>query len=296
MRLRKLPRHRRLRQRLLALPLIACALLTAGCSSGFFYNRLDTFASWYLESLVSLNDGQRTEVRAWLERTLAWHRSSELTRYAAFLNDVSSSIARPGTRESYDAMRVRLEGLISDLVRKTAPEASQLLTQLSADQVEELIENLADKTRESTAENAEAVAANEWQPEQTKSVVRQMKRWTGSVSTQQKDIISKHVAALEPTYLDWAESQASWRTALREALIAKDSTVQAPTQPPKVLALLEDPNRQWTSDYSQKVQRNRARYQAMLLELDATLAPPQRAHLREQLNKLSQQLTRLARG
>ena len=295
MRLRNLPRHRRLRL-LLGIPLIACALLTAGCSSGFFYNRLDTFASWYLESLVSLNDGQRTEVRAWLERTLAWHRNSELTRYASFLDDISTSIAQPGTRESYDVMRVRFEGLISDLVKKTAPEASQLLTHLSPEQVDELIENLADKTRESTEENAEAIAANKWRPEQTKSLARQMKRWTGSVSKQQNEIIARHVGNLEPTYLDWAASQESWRTALRDALMAKDGAVESTAQPPRVLALLEDPNQQWTSDYSQKVQRNRERYQAMLLELDATLAPQQRAHLREQLNKLSQQLTRLARG
>jgi hypothetical protein len=288
MRLRNLPRHHRLRQRLLALPLIACALLTAGCSSGFFYNRLDTFAGWYLESLVSLNDGQRIEMRAWLERTLAWHRSSELTRYASFLDDVSTSIAQPGTRESYDVMRVRFEGLISDLVKKTAPEASELLTHLSPEQIDELLESLADKTRESTAENAEAVAKNKWKPEQTKSFARQLKRWTGSVSTQQTDIIAKHVADLEPTHLDWAESQRSWRDALRDALSG--------AEPPKVLALLADPDRQWTSDYSQKVQRNRERYQAMLLELDATLSQQQRAHLREQLNKLSQQLTRLARG
>lgn len=285
MSLRDLPRRFR---SWLIVPLVACALLTAGCSSGFFYNRLDTFAGWYLESLVSLNDGQRTEMRAWLERTLAWHRSSELTRYASFLDDVSTSIAKPGTPESYDAMRVRFEGLLGDLVKKTAPEASELLTHLSPEQVDELLENLADKTRESTEENAAAIAKKKWKPEQTRSFARQLKRWTGSVSKPQTDIIAKHVADLEPTYLDWAESQQAWRNALRNALTG--------VEPPKVLALLEDPNRQWTSDYSQKVQRNRGRYQAMLLELDATLSPQQRTHLRDQLNKLSQQLTRLARG
>lgn len=276
----------------LVVPLVACALLTAGCSSGFFYNRLDTFAGWYLESLVSLNDGQRAEMRTWLERTLAWHRSSELTRYAAFLDDVSTSIAQPGTQASYDAMRVRFEGLVSDLFKKTAPEASELLTHLSPAQVEELLESLADKTRESTEENAAALAKNKWKPEQTKSVAKQMKRWTGSISKQQTEIIAKHVAELEPTHLDWAASQQSWRDALRAALVGN----QATTEPPQVLALLEDPNRQWTSDYSQKAQRNRARYQAMLLELDSTLSSQQRTHLRDQFNKLSQQLTRLARG
>jgi hypothetical protein len=272
-----------------------CALLTAGCSSNFVYNRLDTLAGWYFESLVSLNDGQRTEMRAWLERTLAWHRSSELTRYAAFLSDVSTTIAQPGTRQSYDTMRERFQGLIDDLVQKTAPEASRLLVHLSPKQVDELLESLAEKTRESTEENSEAFAANEWQPEQTKDIARQVKRWTGSISPEQKRIIATHVDTLEPTFADWAESQQSWRSALREALLAKDE-IEASGAPPRVLELLEDPDRQWTTAYSEKVARNRDRYQQMLLDLDATLTSRQRDHLRAELLKLSQQLSRLARS
>jgi Family of unknown function (DUF6279) len=286
-------RHRRIWPLLFGAPLLLYALFTAGCSSSLVYNRLDTLAGWYLESLVSLNDGQRTEMRAWLARTLAWHRSSELTRYAAFLNDVSTTITQPGTRQSYDAMRERLQGLIDDLVEKTAPEAARLLLHLSPQQVDELLESLAEKTRETTEENAEAFAADEWRPEQTKDIARQVKRWTGSISPEQKRIIATHVDTLEPTFADWADSQQSWRTALRAALLTKDE-IESTSAPPRVLELLEDPNRQWTSAYSQKVARNRGRYQQMLLELDATLTSQQRGHLRAELLKLSQQLSGLA--
>jgi Family of unknown function (DUF6279) len=280
---------------LIGAPLLVCTLLASGCTAGFVYNRLDTFAGWYFESLVSLNDGQRTELRAWLERTLAWHRGSELTRYAAFLNDVSITIAQPGTQQSYDEMRTRFQGLIEDLVKKTAPEASQLLTRLSPQQVDELLESLADKTQESTAKNAEAVEEGEWKPAQTKDIARQVKRWTGSISARQKSIVAAHVDELEPTYADWAESQQAWRDALREALLARDTT-ESDEPPTRVLQLLEDPDRQWTSAYSQKVARNRLRYQQMLMDLDASLSAQQRKHLRAELLKLSQQLTRLARG
>ena len=68
---RRTSRHRRAWQRLIGVPLLLCALVTTGCTTAFFYNRLDTFAGWYFESLVSLNDVQRTELRGWLERTLA---------------------------------------------------------------------------------------------------------------------------------------------------------------------------------------------------------------------------------
>ena len=286
--------NRRIRLVLLGAPLLLCALLAAGCTGGFFYNRLDTFAGWYFESLVSLNDGQRTELREWLSRTLVWHRNSELNRYAAFLSDVSAAAERPGTRDTYDAMRVRFQSLLHDLIAKTAPEASQLLTHLSPQQVDEFLDNLAEKSRKNAAEAAESVAANEWRPEQTQDIAKQLKRWTGAATAAQKKIIESHVADLEPTYADWAESQQAWRTALRTALLS--DTGQSEGAPSRIVQLLEDPDQQWTAAYSQKVARNREHYLQMIMELDATLSSQQRAHLRAELLKLSQQLTRLSRS
>jgi hypothetical protein len=278
---------------LVAVPLLFGALLIAGCTSSFVYNRLDTLASWYFESLVSLNDNQRTELREWLSQTLAWHRRSELTRYATFLSDVSVTAERPGDRKSYDELRARFQGLIDDLVAKSAPEASQLLLHLSPRQVDELIENLAEKTREGAEEGAEAVASNEWRPEQIKDITRQMKRWTGGVSPEQKRIIQSHAAHLEPTFAEWAASQQSWREALREVLLAQDVTESSESSP-QLLQLLADPDSKWTDAYTQKVARNRERYQLMMMELDVTLSPRQREHLQAELLKLSLQLARLA--
>ena len=292
--LRQTSQHRRTWQRLIGAPLLLCALLMTGCTTAFFYNRLDTFAGWYFESLVSLDDVQRDELRGWLERTLAWHRRSELTRYASFVSDMSASVEKPGTQESYDELRLRFQGLIDDLIQKTAPEASELLTHLSSAQVEELLDNLAEKSRESTEESAESVAENEWKPDQVKSISKQVKRWTGSVTPQQKSIIATHIAEIEPTYLEWAESQEAWRDALRDALLAAPVDESADASE-RVLGLLEDPNRQWTQTYSAKVERNRARYQQMLMELDATLSTAQRQHAQGELRKLSHQLTRLSK-
>jgi hypothetical protein len=284
--------HRRTWHMLVGAPLLLGLLALSGCSSHFIYNRLDTLATWYFESLVSLNDGQRSELKSWFDRTLAWHRQSELTRYAEFVSDVSASFAQPRERPAYDSLRLRLQGLVADLVRKTAPEASQLLSSLSPQQVEELLENMAEKARESTEEGAAAVADNEWRPEQTQSFVRQVKRWTGAVTPEQKRIIAATVEQLEPTYADWAESQHAWREALRGALMTANET-QASS---RVVELLENPGEHWTTPYSQKVARNRDRYQQLLMTLDASLSVQQREHLRGELTKLAQQLRRLAKG
>lgn len=294
MRLRQLF-NRRTWHVLVGAPLLACLLITAGCSARFLYNRLDTLAGWYFESLVSLNDGQRTELRAWLERTLAWHRESELARYAVFIDDVAVMVAQPNPRETYDAMRTRFQGLLDSLIAKTAPEASRLLLRLSPEQVDELLANLEEKALESTQESAEEVADGKWRPDQTKNIIKQMKRWTGDASKPQKELIAATVAQLEPTYAEWADSQRAWRQALREALAQRAATEDDATSS-RVLELLEDPDRQWTSAYAAKVARNRERYQQLIMALDATLSAEQREHLRTELTNLANTLTRLAKS
>jgi hypothetical protein len=294
MRLQQLVEHRRTWRVLIGAPLLACLLVVSGCSARFFYNRLDTFASWYFESLVSLNDAQRSELRTWLESTLAWHRKSELTRYAEFIADISSTAAQPSSHDTYEALRLRFEGLMNNLVAKTAPEAAELLLRLSPQQVDELLANLEEKSRRSAKENAEAVAKNTWRPKQTKGFIKQFKRWTGAVTPQQKEMIAATIAQLEPTYEDWAESQRAWREALRQALLHRPSG-EDDTVSPRLLSLLEDPDQQWTPAYSAKVARNRERYQQLLIDLDASLSAAQRAHLRKELDALATTLTRLAK-
>src|ERR1044071_7467631 len=68
--------------RLLAVLLLAVS--AAGCAK-LMYNRLDMLAAWYIGDLVSLDEQQRSDLRAWLGQTLQWHRASELSRYASFL-------------------------------------------------------------------------------------------------------------------------------------------------------------------------------------------------------------------
>ena len=268
-------------------------LLFTGCATSFVYNRLDTLASWYFEDLVSLDDDQRHELRGWLERTLHWHRQSELRQYSQFVREVSQQVSAPGNRASYEQLRARFDVFVKNLADKTAPEASRLLLTLSPAQTDEMMKSLAEKARERKEKHAKAVAADKWRPEQRKEISEQFKRWTGEISDRQGQLIADTVNELEPTYLDWAASQQAWRDALRNALAASGP---AATTQHDVAELLSDPPRQWTDAYAQKIARNRNRYLNMLAALDASLSPAQRTHLRAELGKLAGQLDKLAEG
>lgn len=268
-----------------AICVIALALIVTGCTGNFIYNRLDTLASWYLGSLVSLDGGQRSQLQDWLTQTLAWHRQSELSRYSQFLRDLSGEFSEPGTLADYAQKQQRFEAFWGDLAARISPDATRLLMSLSPAQVDELIGNMAQKSRDRAEDNADA---DDWRRDQTRGLTRQVKRWTGSVSGQQKQLIAAAVAQLEPTQAQWLASQYNWQEALHQSLRDAASTC--------VQDLLMKPQIQWTEQYSQTESRNRQRYLELVASLDAELTLQQRARLRAELLKLAQQLDDIAQA
>ena len=266
-----------------------CVLLLAlgACSSNFVYNRLDTLAGWYIGSLVSLTDSQQSQLRQWLSQTLAWHRESELNRYSGFLRDLASQVMRPGTPEEYEQTEKRFEGFWKDLLQKATPDATALLLSLSPQQVDELVQNMEEKSRERIEEDTDT---KDWHREQAKSLTRFVKRWMGSVTDEQKSLIQSTARTIEPTHDEWLASTQSWQHALREALDLSDAERRSAT----VQGLLAKPDNEWTQEYVEKSQRNRQRYLGLIRSLDATSAPRQREHLRSELLKIAGQLDSIA--
>ncbi|WP_184330363.1 DUF6279 family lipoprotein [Povalibacter uvarum] len=267
-----------------------CTLLLtlAACTGSFFYNRLDTLAGWYLGSLVSLTDGQRIQLQHWLSQTLAWHRQSELNRYSRFLRDLSDQVMQPGTPVRYEETQKRFQGFWDDLIEKATPDATTLLLSLSPEQVDELVRNMEEKARERSDDEGKP---ENWHREQAKSLTRFVKRWAGSVTDEQKALITAAAAQVEPTRDEWLASQQAWQRSLREAL-----QKPADDRAGAVQRLLEKPDNQWTQEYHDKSQRNRQRYLELVTSLDATFTDRQRQHLRAELLKLAQQLDTIARG
>jgi hypothetical protein len=276
-----------LRQRLRRVRLIGCALafaLAASGCTGLVYNRLDALAGWYLGSLVSLDAEQRQDLRTWLTSMLQWHRASELGRYVEFVRDLAGRAATPGDRKAYARTEAQIEAFASELVRQAAPEAVRLLRRLSDAQLDELDRNLEERALERALESQKALKKGVWRKERERDLRRQLKRWTGSITGEQKTLIAEAAAQFEFTSNDWLESQRQWRRLLIEALRAH------PAAEERILRLLREPNAHWTAEYSAKNERNRARSLALLERLDVSLTQTQREHLRRELEQLAEQL------
>ena len=269
---------------------LLCVLLLAAGATGcakLIYDRLDSLAAWYVGNLVSLDDQQASTLRAWLAQTLEWHRESELGRYATFLRELSSEVAQPASRVDYQRALERVQGFAEDFSAQTAPQAAHLLMELSPAQVEEFLANLEEKSRERSEKNREALQDGTWQTKQIKNTQRQVKRWTGSVTEEQKLLVREMSQHIQPTTDEWLESQRQWRAALRDAFSNRDTAEK------RILQLLREPDTQWTAQYKTKEASNREQFLSLLTALDASLTPAQRGRMQRELTNLAERLEAL---
>lgn len=269
---------------------LLCVLLLAagacGCAQ-VVYNRLDTLAAWYVGNLVSLDDQQRSNLSAWLAQTLEWHRESELSRYATFLRELSSEVAQPSGRVAYQRALDRVEGFAADFTAQTAPQAARLLMELSPAQVEEFLANLEEKSNERSEDDREAIREGTWQTNRIKNTQRQVKRWTGTVTQEQKLLVREVSQHIQPTTPEWLDSQRQWRAALRDAFSNRDTAQE------RILQLLREPDTQWTAQYKTKEASNREQVLSLLAALDVSLTPAQRERMQRELTTLAERLEAL---
>jgi hypothetical protein len=274
----------------LRLLIVAACLSFAACTN-FFYNRLDTLAAWYIQDLVSLDTGQRSDLRSWLESTLQWHRSSELALYARFLRELAGTAAHPGNASTYKGIEAQVELFGSRLVERAAPDAARLLMSLSPEQLTEFENNLAEKSRERNDESIEALKKGQWHEKRARDIEKQLKRWTGSITKEQHLLIAEESKRFDATTTDWLESQGRWRMAMFGALRERFTASQSPAAvEERILSLLRTPESQWTRAYQTKAAQNREQSLAVLGAIDASLTPEQRSHLQRELIDLARQL------
>jgi hypothetical protein len=269
---------------------LSCVVLllaaTAGCAK-LVYNRLDTLAAWYVGSLVSLDDRQSADLRAWLAQTLEWHRESELGRYAGFLRELSAEVGRTGDRVSYQRLFDRVQGFVADFASQTAPQATHLLLQLTPAQVEEFLASLEEKSQERSADDLREIRNGTWQTNRIKDTQRQVKRWTGTITEEQKLLVREMSQHIQPTSNEWLESQRQWRASLRDAFSNRGTAEE------RILQLLRDPESEWTEQYKTKEAGNREQVLSLLTALDASLTQAQRGRMQHELTKLAKRLEAL---
>lgn len=271
---------------------VALAAALAGCGLGLVYPRLDSVVGFYVEGLVTLDKAQSTALKRTLASNLDWHRQSELDRYSAFLRDLADTVADGAGRDEWLGASRRTEQYWREIFEQAAPGYTALAATFTDAQVAELLENLEREDEEAWADFARR-KPEQRQARREKSVRRALERFTGPLTDGQRQMIREHAASAQPFMAEWRDNRRVWRLALAEALAKRDTGAAFEA---RMLVLIARPDELWTPAYRQALETRRESLIDLVVELDATLTPRQRAMAQRQLLALADEVQGLRRG
>ena len=292
--------HRPVAHRMSRLPRVAArwvaiaavALGLTGCGLGLVYPRLDTVVGFYVEGLVTLDKAQSAALKRTLASNLDWHRQSELERYSAFLRDMADTVAGGAERDDWLGASRRTEQYWREIFEQAAPGYTALAATFTDAQVAELLENLELEDEEAWQDFARR-KPEQRQARREKSVRRAFERFTGTLTAEQRQLIREHAASSQPFMAEWRDNRRVWREALAEALAQRDAGAAFEA---RMFVLIARPDDLWTPAYRQALEHRRALLIDLVVAIDATLTPQQRAAAQRQLLALADEVQGLRRG
>ena len=125
----------------LLVALAACSTIRLG------YEKLPFLAGWQVDRYLDLTSEQEAMVYRRLRSLQAWHRETQLPKYAALLRQVEEQIDEPMTVERIAAWRGGGLATWQALVERLAPAVAELAVTLSPAQIAHLERRLAEENR-----------------------------------------------------------------------------------------------------------------------------------------------------
>ncbi|WP_444929931.1 DUF6279 family lipoprotein [Microbulbifer sp. SSSA002] len=268
--------------------LLAACLLSSCSSIQFAYNNIDYWIRWKLSDYIDLNSQQTLEFQGALNSFFQWHRQTQLPKYADFLLQLADKVDQ-GQLENPQLAPVEQEvyHFINSASRNAYDLILPIAAQLTPQQVDQLQYNLTKKQQK---------VLEKWQrsPEKIKrhrdrQIRRESKRWLGSLTEQQKQLIAAWVERIGYNPVLRNEQQLIWQTNAIDLLRQKPEGYLE-----KLRDLLENPEQLWSEQYREAQKQRKTQARELGEQILSSTSPAQRRHLSKTLRDYAQDFRVLA--
>lgn len=248
-----------------------CVVALSGCSAlQLGYNNADTLLQWRGGRYFGFEDEQKAEFERRVQRFLAWHRRSELPRYAHVANELAGRLERGVSLDDlvwgYDAFQAHLR----QSLKAGGGEIGDLLDALSPAQVEKFQAQLERENRDFAKEHGLREPPEERRARRVKRNLERMEDWVGPLTEAQVEriVLYSRRAPLDDELRDRD------RRRMQRELVGIVKAKEAKKRLAQWAAAW-DQNRDPAYDAARKA--NLQEFYSMLLDLDKTLSPEQRS-------------------
>ncbi len=259
---------------------IGCALVLAACTSltQLAYNQLDWWMVRKVDRFVDLNPEQKKATKAAVAEFHTWHRTTQLPRYANFLEDFSEQVRTSQlTGEDIHARIDQAQEFLDAASEHLIPAAVDIMPSLSDEQVQSILENIAEEREEYIEEYVDVSDAKR-QDKHYDNLLDYTKPWLGRLTKEQKAWVRDWSEALEPFEALNAEQQVLWQQDIAELLAHREKSERLEASLKDLMFYRTD---DWDPTLEAILDRNQTLTYNLLARLISEATPKQKEHLLE---------------
>jgi Family of unknown function (DUF6279) len=270
--------------------LAACALVGACSATRMAYDNADTMLRFMASSYFDLDAAQAEDMRQRIEQFHQWHRKSELPAYAALLRSASERAARGITTDDVAWGLENVRSRYRKFAVKAAVEAAPVLATLAPAQIAVLERKFADNNEKFEREFLPPDDQGR-RRSQAKRMLERFRDFAGDLSVDQEARIELFVLANERHVAARYGDRRRWQ----QDFVAAIRTHRDPQELGASLAeIFNKPELRRSEAF---IREDRAWDEALaqlIVELDRSLSPTQRAHLVRRLSRYASDFAALA--
>ena len=264
---------------------LAALLFLSSCSSKFAYDNIDWWVYWYLDDYIELNSEQEAQFDDYLDSWLQWHKTSELVRYKAQLEQMKQQVTNDEL--NYTQVTTHFEQAKAHWARvrnEVSPELIKMAKNLSDEQVVTLFAALEKENKEEEEELA-SIKEDSAEVRNEKRIERMEENVSariGKLSNEQKQIIATYADQFVPTMEEWIAYRRNIQNAARRLFVARRVD---PDFENKLLALMNKPETYRSKVFNEASEHNTKTMATMIAEVASTLSTKQKETLIENIDE-----------
>jgi hypothetical protein len=272
---------------LFAVLFVACSTIKVG------YNHADTLLLRQLERYVDLTSDQEQAVKQRLAALMSWHRATQLSDYAAFLQQTRGRLDGFVTGVEVLEFNEGLNRRLAVIGDRIAPDFAALALTFSPQQIDQIERKLVDDNVKARKELAREV--RQAIDERAKKYAERSEFWFGRLTPEQLQIVRTSLASRPVDSLYWIEARER-RTRELVALLRRIEAEHpgADTAANWIRAYFVELARPSNAEQRARAEAFRRDNAQLVAQLVNSASAEQRAHLDRRLSGFASEFVQLA--
>ncbi|SEF41724.1 DUF6279 family lipoprotein [Vibrio hangzhouensis] len=253
----------------LRLSVLVSLIIISGCTTKFLYSNLDWVLVEYIDDYVTLSDGQEDILSERITLLGQWHKENELPQYLEQLTQIRNQdpkkIDAGYVLKQMDDVKIHTKRLMNQVT----PDLYALTLQMSDEQVKELLQNFEKQDRR-FVEKYQGLSEVEIREIYRERIEKNMVRWYGDLTDEQKALAKAWSDDMEVTIFDWQAHRQQMQYYMRQLLNRRNDLAY---YQPEFQRFLNNSESFYSVQLARKIDYNRdvaAKYIAQSLNLMTT--------------------------